>query len=242
MPLPVETGSKKHILAEGMPDPDWMNIPCRLHITGFNDFTVLSVYSDLSPRLLAYKVLINAVSAHDNWLDYKFARKLTVDLNLDYELLPAVMKSPGQKENSSNSIFTVNPPSPKDFIHFSCGLEKFNAGRMHPVNVYLFSNDQKLNVLIFKEHTPLFCNTFLCRSETERLYFLKSALEISGIPAGDAVLYLDVHSSGDTASRDLYQSVFETVHTMQPEHGSPDRSVEGLGELLFFNYLIALCA
>ena len=242
MPLPTETGSKKYTVAERAFETDVSEKLCRLFVSDFKDFQVLSLYSDLSKRLLAYKILQQNDGPQDVWLSTGFLETIRVDFNPVFELVPHQFSATSAEKATFNPAYTVECHTSPGFRHYAEGLYAHNAKRTEAVRVYLFQNDTNLNILIFEGRNCVFANSFVCQSETEMLYYLLSALQVAGINQDAASVFLDYNLYTDGKTAAFLTPYFTSLQSMVPDMENPDPEIPNLTELLFPNYLLSLCA
>ena len=84
----MEASSKKHILAERYLETGVAESLSNLFVCNYPKFKVLSLYSDLSKRLLAYKILHQSEELNDPWFDTAFKETITIDFNPNFNLVP----------------------------------------------------------------------------------------------------------------------------------------------------------
>lgn len=241
MPLPTETGSKKHIVAEGYFETEINPALSQLFITDYTDFRVLSLYSDLSMQFLAYKVIHRHAGNEDFWLSTAFAKSIQADFNPDFELIPAVFDYPLANQLSAKAGFTVNPASEKGYLHIAYGLSLFNAGRKDADNLYVFRSGSVYTIFAFREKVCLLANAFQCKSEDEVLYFILNAMHICELEPNRTSVYIDYNTAADTSLKSYLKPYFRPLLHMKPDMENPDAEIPFLPELLFSNYLLSLC-
>lgn len=235
MPLPTETGSKKYTIAERYFETGVQDHLCKLFVSNFPDFQVLSLYSDLRNELLAYKVIQQNSESIDPWLETPFMKIQKVDFNPNFDIIPNIAT-----ENKQHN-FNIVPVSPFGHKHYIEGLFEFNLLFPEQAKVYLFSKNSDVTILVFKNDKCLFSNSFRCNSDTEILYFILNALEVSKLDRSSTQLYLDYTLSKDSSFVHFVEPYFKSVKSLQTPIDNPDNAVPFLLELLFPNYLLSLC-
>jgi hypothetical protein len=235
----METGSKKHILAERYLETGVAESLTNLFVCNYSNFKVLSLYSDLSKRLLAYKILHQNADANDAWLDTEFNNTITVDFNPNFKLIPSQFYNP-LGSNDAEFGFKIEGEHIRQ-NHFVYGVAKYNALRFESVKVYLFKSESILNVLIFKDRTCLFSNAFACHNETEILYFVIAALEASDCTQEHANVFLDFDLGLNESLSTFLMPYFKSISTLKFEGDGLDEEILNLPELLFVNYAMSLC-
>jgi hypothetical protein len=235
----METVSKKHIIAERYIETGVADSLSNLFVCDYADFKVLSLYSDLSKRLLAYKILHQSEEANDSWFDAEFNKTVRVDFNPNYTLVPSQF-STVINLNDSEFGFHIegNHIASNHFVH---GIAKYNALRFESIKVYLFKSVSILNVLIFKDKTCLFSNAFPCHNETEILYFVLAALEASDCTQEHANVFLDFDLGLNESLSTFLMPYFKSISTLKFEGDGLDEEILNLPELLFVNYAMSLC-
>lgn len=240
MPLLTETGSKRFTIAEGFFETGVSENLCKLFISELRDFTVYSLYNDLSNKLLAYKLIRRNDELEEPWLSAPFLKTIRVDFNPDTEIIPDKFSEVQSNGGDGDSI-SVHPPSANGYMHYAKGLFKYNAFLDDNLKVYLFRQDLNLVIYIFEGRKCCFSNTFVCQNETEMLYFILSSLELSGNSQDNAAVYLDYYLASDPEFTRFIRQYFRSVKNMKPLMADPDPEIPFLSELLFPNYLLSLC-
>jgi hypothetical protein len=235
MPLPTETGSKKYIIAERFFETGVQDHLCKLFVSNFQDFQVLSLYSDLRNELLAYKVIQQNSDLIDPWLETPFMKIQKVDFNPSFDIIPNIAS-----ENNRHN-FNIVPLSPFGHLHYIEGVFEYNLAFQEHTKIYLFKQNSDVNILVFQNEKCMFSNSFTCKSDTEILYFVLNALEITNLDKNLANLYLDYNLSKDSSFVNFVKPYFVSVKSLQIPMDNPDPEVPFLMELLFPNYLLSLC-
>lgn len=238
MPLPTETGSKKYIVAEGFFDSNVSEGLCNLFVSDLKQFRVLSIYSDLSKKLLAYKIMLQDTQATDIWLSTQFLKTIHVDFNPHVELIPRKFSD---SINYQQIPFSVQPESIVGFLHYANGLFLFNQSLNEQSRIFLFKQDDSLSIYLFSGKNIVFSNTFECHNETEILYYTLNSLQVSNIKQDDTTIYLDFGLASDDAFTAFIKSYFNSVQNMKADISNPDTEIPFLLELLFPNHLLSLC-
>lgn len=238
MPLPTETGSKKHIVAEGYFETEISPALSKLFITDFPDFRVLSLYSELSNQFLAYKIVHRLAGNGDAWLHAEYALTRSVDFNPEFELLPPAFADNAAKDPYP---FVILPESPAGSLHFAYGLARYHALRPENQTLYLFRSAAQYSIFVFSGKDCRFANSFECHSETEVLYFIVSAMAVCDMEPQNTAVLIDYNIAGDQKLRNYLKPYLRPLQTMKPAMENPDAEIPLLPELLFPNYLLSLC-
>lgn len=233
----METGSKKHIIAERLPDAGVVLSLCNLFVSDIAGFKVLSLYSSLSKRLEAYKILTAEDANHDAWLNNGgFNAVYHTSFNPDFELVPSAFQSSGNSNYGAD--FTVKHES--NGIHILYGIQRWmqeNKG----VRVFIASVNDILTVLVYQNANCLFANSFSYKDQTELLYFVVNAMQITGVKQEETSLVLDYHCSHKYGLMEFLMPYFQHVQSLRVPFEDPDPEIEDLPELLMPNHLISLC-
>ena len=236
----METGSKKHIVAERYLETGVAESLSNLFVSNYPSFKVLSLYGDLSKRLIAYKILHQSEDVSDPWLETEFKEVITVDFNPEFNLVP-IKFSDNAKVVGSDIGFHIIGDVSISSNHFAYGIASYNALRMESTKVYLFQQNNSLNVMIFKDRSCVFSNSFVCQNETEILYFVLNALESSDCTQGEANVFLDYHLASNESVRSFLSPYFKSVSNLRLENAFLDEEIIDLPELLFINHAMSLC-
>lgn len=236
----METGSKKHIIAEHYFETEIADSLCNLYVCNYSDFKVLSLYADLNKRFIAYKILHQGEHSNEVWLNTDFNRIIEVDLNPEFTLVPLQFETDSKPINQTIG-FSVQGTRPIQSNHFVYGIAQYNFLNPEPVKVFLFKQEGLVNVLIFKDRNCVFSNVFNCQNETEILYFVVSALQTSDCQQAQTALYLDYALSIDSKTLNFFTPYFQSVSHLKLEMEQLDQEILHLPELLFINYAMSLC-
>lgn len=233
----METGSKKHIIAERFLDSGISVQLCNLFVSDIADFKVLSLYSTLNRKLVAYKVITLVDAAHEEWLNDSsvFNDVFYLNTDPDFELLPASFSELPSKYNSEFVVKTQNKG-----IHLIYGIHhwmKDNNGNA----IVAFGHDDLLSVLIFDHDKCCFANTFKYADQTEFLYFVINAMQLVGVKQEEAHLKLDYQCFHKYGLAEFLSSYFQSVEPLQVPFDDPDPEIDDLPELLMPNHLLSLC-
>ena len=238
--VPMETGSKKHIIAERYLETGVAESLSNLFVSNYPAFKVLSLYADLSKRLIAYKILNQSEGIIDPWFDAGFKDIITVDFNLEYSLVP-IQFSDNSSSFSNSTGFQIQGNKLISSNHFVYGIAEYNALILESSKVYLFKLDNILTVMIFKDKSCIFSNYFVCQNETEILYFVLSALESSDCAQDEANVFLDYHLASNGSAKQFLSPYFKSISNLRMENDLLDEEILDLPELLFINHAMSLC-
>ncbi|MFM6984539.1 MAG: DUF3822 family protein [Chitinophagaceae bacterium] len=233
----METGSKKHIIAERFLDAGISVQLCNLFVADIADFKVLSLYSTLSRKLVAYKVITLADTAHEEWLNDSsvFNEVFYLNTDPDFELLPASFSEQVSKYNSEFVVKTQNPG-----IHLIYGIHQWMQDHKG-YTIFALGHSDLLSVLIFHNDKCCFANTFKYADQTEFLYFVINAMQLVGVKQEEAHLKLDYQCFHKYGLPEFLSSYFLSVEPMQLPFEDPDPEIDNLPELLMPNHLLSLC-
>jgi hypothetical protein len=211
-----------------------------LLITEYTDVTVLSIYSDLTKNLSAYKVLDKLGLSEDSWLNGVFNKKIRVDFNPGFSFIPKKFVSSGSEAMASDGEIEIECAERPDHVHYSMGLLKHHAQKRQDA-IYVYKSSNSYSIFIFQGKNCVFANSFKCENEFEVLYYILNALDVSRMGQETTSLYLDYSLLGDKQMMDLLQPYFMTVGPLRLDHHEIDPRIPLLPEMLFPNYLLSLC-
>ena len=233
----METGSKKHIIAERLPDTGVVFSLCNLFISDIGGFKVLSLYSSLSKRLEAYKILTSEDAAHDAWLNNAgFNAVYHCSFNPDFEIIPSAFQSEEMPRYGADFFIQSEGKG----IHILYGIHRWmheNTGS----RIYIASINDILTVAVYHNNSCLFANSFSYKDQTELLYFIVNAMQVSGVKQEETTLVLDYHCSHKYGLVEFLTPYFLHVQSLKVPFEDPDPEIEDLPELLMPNHLISLC-
>lgn len=233
----METGSKKHIIAERLPDTGVVLSLCNLFVYDIAGFKVLSLYSSLSKRLEAYKILTAEDAAQDTWLNNMgFNAVYHASFNPDFDLVPSAFQSSAASNYGTD--FTVQHEG--NGIHILYGIQRWMQDNIG-VRIFIASVNDILTVVVYQNSTCLFANSFSYKDQTELLYFVVNAMQVSGVKQEETTLVLDYHCSHKYGLVEFLSPYFQHVQSLKVPFEDPDPEIEDLPELLMPNHLIALC-
>ena len=232
----METGSKKHIIAERILDSGTSFQLCNLFVSDIGNYKVLSLYSILSKKLVGYKIVNLQDALQDDWLiNGGFNAVYNLNNHLDFELVPANFS---QQTSNYNQSFYVVPES--SGIHIMYGIDRFMQDHKD-CSVLVLGHQDHAGIVIYNQHHCVFSNSFKYADHTELLYYVVNAMQISGIKQEDANVILDYHCAHQYGLIDFLSSYFKSVSAMTIPFENPDPEIQDLSELLMPNHLIALC-
>jgi hypothetical protein len=233
----METGSKKHIIAERFLDSGISMQLCNLFVSDIADFKVLSLYSTLSRKLVAYKVITLADASNEEWLNDSslFNNVFFLNTDPDFELVPASFSDAPSKHNSDFNIATQNKG-----IHILYGINQWMQDQKG-YTVFAVGHDDLLSVIIYHNSQCCFANTFKYADQTEFLYFVINAMQIAGVKQEDAQLKLDYACYHKYGLLEFLSPYFLSVEPMTVPFDDPDPEIDHLPELLMPNHLLSLC-
>lgn len=233
----METGSKKHIIAERFLDPGISVQLCNLFVSDIADFKVLSLYSTLSRNLVAYKVITLADAANEEWLNDSslFNNVFYLNADPDFELVPASFSETSSKHSSDFNISTQNKG-----IHILYGINQWMQDQKG-YTVFALGHDDLLSVIIYHNNQCCFANTFKYADQTEFLYFVINAMQIAGVKQEDAQLKLDYACFHKYGLLEFLSPYFLSVEPLTVPFDDPDPEIDHLPELLMPNHLLSLC-
>lgn len=233
----METGSKKHIIAERFLDPGISVQLCNLFISDIGDFKVLSLYSTLSRKLVAYKVITLADVSNEEWLNDSslFNDVFYLNTDPDFELVPASFSEMSSTYSSEFNITTQNKG-----IHILYGIHQWMQEQKGH-SIFVLGHEDLLSVVIYHNNQCCFANTFKYADQTEFLYFVINAMQIAGVKQDEAQLKLDYQCFHKYGLVEFLSAYFLSVEPMTVPFDDPDPEIDHLPELLMPNHLLSLC-
>lgn len=236
----METGSKKHVIAERLLDSGVPLNLCNLFVSDYGNLKILSLYSALSKKFLGYKVFNTSDVDADDWLyNQNFNGVYHCDFNPDVELIPNVFASSAETA-SANHNFVIDANLKTNHIHFLNGLASYFANSAGTDLVLMLHHDL-LSLAAFDKGKCVFYNVFPCNDLTEMLYFTVSALHTAGLPQLETHVHLDLQSFQVKGLTEILDPHFNQIDALKIPSGNPDQAIDYLPELLFFNYAVSLC-
>jgi hypothetical protein len=241
MLLQQETVNRQDIIAIRSFEKEVSENLSNLCITEYADFIVMSVYSDLTRNLQAYKVLQKSGIHEDSWMTASFNKKIHMDFNGSFNLIPRKLASQGGDDSEPETEIEVEYAHAPGYVHYSKGLLKHHA--YHKDNaVYVYRNQDNYSIFVFKGRHCVFANSFKCENELELLYFLINSLEINSMSQEDTSLFTDYSMMENPGLMEFLQPYFLEAKTLRLEHDGIDDLIPNLHEMLFANHLLSLCA
>jgi hypothetical protein len=238
--LHQENGIKQDVIAIGAFEKEISESLSKLMITSYNDVDVLSVYSDLTNQLLAYKILGKSSLENDPWVQAGFRNRLQMDFNTSFTFIPSKLAHPGAHHPGDLDI-AIEYHKQGGSAHYSEGLLKYQASvKEDSVCVYKVLNTY--SVFIFTGKNCVFANSFNCSNELELLYFIINAIEVSGLSQEKVSVYLDYSIVRNEKNIEFLKPYFPAVKPLRLEHQDIDPLIPFLPEMLFANQLLSLCA
>lgn len=236
----METGSKKHVIAERLLDSGVPLNLCNLFVSDYGNVKILSLYSALSKKFLGYKVFNTLEVDADEWLyDQNLNNVYHCDFNPDVDLIPNVFATPAASA-TTNQNFTIDSNLKNNHIHFLNGIAAYFANSTGTDLVLMLHHDL-LSIAAFDKGKCVFYNVFPCNDLTEMLYFTVSSLHTSGLPQLETHVHLDLHTAQVKGLKEILEPHFNQIDVLKVPSGNPDQAIDHLPELLFFNYAVSLC-
>ena len=214
-----------------------------LFITEYNDVTVLSIYSSLSKKLLALKVLNTSPLRSDQWLDLPFHKITRMDFNPRFSFIPKkFMDMAGANSIQEGESVYVDVQMGEGHEHFTRGILEFHSQQLVSGNTLYVSQVEGVYIMVlFKGRTCVFANSFTCVNEQEVLYFMLNALSVNELAQGDTVVKLDYSMITSQKFREFFAPYFRSVDFLRVEQHEIGNEIPYLQEMLFPNYLLSLC-
>jgi hypothetical protein len=238
--LPVETGDKKHIVAERSLDGNISSNLSNLFISNVLEYKVCSLYSALTKKLIAYKVFNSDDNQKDDWMNFsQFNQVFFLDYNTDFKMVPKAFSLSNQELDLD---FNILYNREKEHFHLleAVALDAKNLFDNQDA-LFAFINKQTLCVAVFKNNTCVFANSFNYSDQAEILYFMMNALKVNNIKQEECLLLMDSSLSQLTGFKEFVQVYFNTSLTLSIPFSNPDPEMSDLEILLMPNHLLSLC-
>lgn len=238
-PLPVETGDKKHILAERILEVDISSNLSNLLISNVLGYKVCSLYSALTKKLIAYKVFNTEEHQHDDWMNFsQFNQVFFLDNDADFKIIP---KAFSQSSHELELDFNVLYNREKNHFHILEAISLESKALFNNDAVFVFIENQKLCVTVYKNNACVFSNSFNYSDQVEILYFILNALKINNVKQEECTLLLDASLSQLTGFKDFAAAYFNSISELSIPFSNPDPEMPDLEILLMPNHLLSLC-
>jgi hypothetical protein len=235
-----ETGMKQDVMAVRVFEKEISEALSNLFITEYSDVNVLSVYSDLTGNLLAYKVLQSALD-EDPWLHGGFNRKLTMDFHTGFNFVPGKFADNSiNNGGAGHQEIGIEYPATEGKVHYSKGLLKYHGSKKSDA-VYVYRILNTYAIFVFKGRDCVFANSFTCTNELELLYFIVNSIDLNGMRQDEVSLYLDYSMLRNERIMEFLQPYFPGIYPLRAEHPQIDTMIPFLPEMLFPNQLLSLC-
>ena len=240
MILQQESANKQDILAIRCFEKEIAENLSNLLITEYANTCVLSVYSDLTKALQAYKVLAKPGLSSDPWVNASFHKQCHMDFDTLFDLVPRKFSPDAGEAGLSDQDIDIEYRKKTGHVHFAEGLLKYHDTRREDA-IYVYRFNGIYSIFAFQAKRCVFANSFRCENETELLYFILNAMEINGLSQEKTRLYTDYSLMADHRLMEFLKPYFAEVKTLALEHDGIDTLIPELPELLFANHLMSLC-
>lgn len=237
----METGSKKHVIAERWIDSGIPLNLCNLFVSSFDRFKVLYLASSLSKNLLGYKILIDSENLSDEWLNSnEILNVYHCDFNPDFELIPEGF-SQNRSSNHSGFVIESSGKTGDNDIHILSGIAE-HFKELNQNAVYFNTHGGIITVAVFNGRNCLLANSFACTDHTEMLYYTLSVIKAANISQTEVDVYMDYNAWNNESLRAFFEPYFRDILPLVIPGENPDEALADLPSLLFSAYAISLCA
>jgi len=240
MLLHQESENRQDIIAIRYFAKDISESLSNLLITAYNHFDILSIYSDLTKNLLAYKVLNKSDLGTDSWVNSGMNKTVFMDFNPVFNFVPGKFATAAYDNNSSEEEIKIMYDKIPGQVHYSEGLLKYHQA-LRDDAVYLYQNGDNYSIFIFRGKDCVFANSFTCGNAHEVLYFILNALQINEIDPLMLVLRADFSVLESSQLLEFFTPYFKQVAALRLDHPEIDNMIPELHEMLFANHLLSLC-
>lgn len=242
----LEISNKQHLLAEYYSDKDLVTSLCDLYIAHYTDCSVLVAFSAREKNLIAYKIAnpTEQLASVEPWMQADFNRIITVSFTADYFVSPAAFATNAynQQKLSGNVMVDYDHPLPTASIHYLNALISFHLVKKQANQLYLFRTGSAYSILLLNFEQCLIANTYDCDNETEVLYFLLNALQISDLLPSEATLNIDYSIFQQAKMVQFLSPHFSKNNLLNFPFEPLNPAVPDLQQKLFACYAASLCA
>ncbi len=241
-----ETSNKQHLLAEYYSEKELVPSLCDLYVSLFTDCAVLVAFSSRDKNLMAYKIAnpVEQLSKVEPWMKADFNQIISVSFTTDFFATPeAFVANAYNHQNLSGQVMVdYEDQHSTASVHYLNGLITFHLLKKQASQLYVYRTGNQYSILLMNFDQCLLANSYQCDNETEVLYFLLNALQISDLLPSDATLNLDYSILKQTEMVKFLSPHFSknVVLNYAFEHENP--AVPDLQEKLFACYAASLCA
>jgi hypothetical protein len=232
-----EAGVKQDVIAIRVFEKEISEPLSNLFITEYSDVNVLSIYSDLTGALLAYKVIKSSLD-EEPWLHAEFKHISYVDFHTGFNFIPGKFIS--TPADGGQMAIGIEYPATEGKVHYSKGLLKYHGTKKDNA-VYLYRILNTYAIFVFKGRDCVFANSFNCSNELELLYFIVNSIDLNGMRQDEMSLYLDYSMLRNEKTMEFLKPYFPGIYPLKTENPAIDAMIPFLPEMLFPNQLLSLC-
>ncbi|NQW43169.1 MAG: DUF3822 family protein [Bacteroidetes bacterium] len=240
--LQYEIGVKLNLLAEGYLSEDVTLSLVNLFIINYTDSIVFSVYHTKTKEILAYAIYSNLHFDNDcKWEQLAFNKVLYISMTSKYEVIPILFASEDSINSKvRNSMCKIEYNDGVNNSHFLDGVFEYHNQFMNDNCAYIYKMDDKISISIFKGKNLLLSNAFDCMDESEILYFIANAIQVSEIEKNSVKLFYDYSIMDKERMIYFLKPFFNEINSLKHPTIKDDR-IPNLEEKLFAGYAISLC-
>lgn len=240
-----EISNKQHLLAEYYSEKDLVHSLCDLYVVHYTDCSVLVAFSSREKNLMAYKVSLptDQLMLIEPWMKSDFNKITTLSFSTQFIVSPAsfVANTYNVQKQSGSVMVDFNNQFPTASIHYLNALITYHLSKKLANQLYLYRTGNMYTILLMNFEQCLLANTYECDNETEVLYFLLNALQISDLLPSDATLNIDYSILKQTEMVKFLSPHFSKNIILNYEFETINPAVPDLQQKLFACYAASLC-
>lgn len=241
-----EITNKQHLLAEYYSEKDLVPSLCDLYVSHYTDCAVLVVFSSRDKNLIAYKITnpVDALEQIEPWLQSDFNQIISVSFTSDFFVTPSafVANAYNTQKLSGSVMVDYNHTDSSKGTHYLNGLIQYHLLKKQANQLYLYRKGNQYTILLMNFEQCLLANSYTCDNETEVLYFLLNALQISDLLPSDATLNIDYSILKQTEMVKFLSPHFAKNISLSYAFEPSNPAVPDLEQKLFACYAASLCA
>ncbi len=241
-----EISNKQHLLAEHYSEKDLVPSLCDLYVSHYTDCAVLVVFSSRDKNLMGYKIAnpVDQLAMVEPWMKADFNQIITVSFTTDFFVTPAafVANAYNHQKLSGQVMVDYEDQHSTASVHYLNGLITYHLLKKQASQLYVYRTGNQYSILLMNFDQCLLANSYQCDNETEVLYFLLNALQISDLLPSDATLNLEYSILKQTEMVKFLSPHFSKNVVLNYAFEHENAAVPDLQEKLFACYAASLCA
>lgn len=240
-----ETSNKQHLLAEYYSEKDLVYSLCDLYVSHYTDCSILVAFSSREKNLMAYKIThpSDQLMNIEPWMQADFNKTTIITFTSKFQVSPATFVANKYNQQKQSSTVMVDYDSSFSFtsLHYLNALITYHLSKKLASQLYLYRTGNMYTILLMNFEQCLLANTYECDNETEVLYFLLNALQISDLLPSDATLNIDYSILKQTEMVKFLSPHFSKNIILNYAFETLNPAVPDLQQKLFACYAASLC-